>query len=574
VDGLTLKAVSTLARNRYAGRRITDVRWVSPAGLLLLFSGRDPGLVLSLHPSFYGLYTISRKEADFQKIPFPLEVIQQKIRRAQLEDVSMKGLERVVYFSVERRSPAGRVEAVTLVFEAMSRWSNLILTRSGDGSILAAWKTIPGRDGSRSILPGHPYAPPPGDRQDPSGMTEDELSEILAGERIGGERAAGISSVMAGFSPATSADILRDRGEGESGPRAAARFIRETLDRLPEKGFITRDGRGRPRLALSGVAPVPGEGEEEKDLLGAAEDYYRLVSRGLVLRQKGESLSRMIRQRIKQQEGLLKRLQEEFRETERAGEYQEMGTLVIAHMGEIDKGDTAFITDAPFGQPGPRVEVPLDRKRSPAANAALYFKKARKLKAGALYLGKKVQKLKGQLSAAGKLGDEVARAEDLSDLKALEEKCRRFLDVKAPKKGKEVKTHAPRKKPAPYLEYISSDGYRIIVGKNSASNDYVFKRMASPGDLWCHAEGHAGAHVIIKDQGPRKALPPKDLNEACMLAAYHSRARDLSVVPVSYTKRKYVHRPKGAGPGAVVMLRRKTVFVPPSVPPGVRLKGS
>jgi predicted ribosome quality control (RQC) complex YloA/Tae2 family protein len=530
--------------------------------------------VLSLDPSLYGLYTIPGKEADFQKIPFSLEVIQQKIRRTHLADIYMNGLERVVYFSLERRSPAGSVESLTLVFEAISRWSNLILIRAGDRRILASWKSIHGRDGSRSILPGHVFEPPPGDRKDLWEMTEEDLTDLLTGGETGVEGADWVSSVVAGLSPATAADIFRRLGNSEADPRTASLFIRKILDQLPEKGFITKDGRGRPRLALSGVAPEPGEGEEEKDLLAAAGDFYRLVSRGLLFRQRSEILSRKIRRRIKQQEGLLGRLQKDLWETERAGEYREMGSLVMAHMEEIKKGDTSFITETPFGQPGSRVEVPLDPKRSPAANAELYFKRARKLKARAGHLGKRIEKLKGQLTAVREFLGEIGRAEDLSELQPLEEKSHRLVDIKAPDKGKEAVTPAPRKKPAPYLEYISSDGYRIIVGRNSASNDYVFKRVASPGDLWCHAEGHAGAHVVVKDQGSRKTLPQKDLNEACMLAAYHSKARDLSVVPVSYTRRKYVHRPKGAGPGAVVMLRRKTVFVPPSVPPGVRLKGS
>jgi hypothetical protein len=125
---------------------------------------------------------------------------------------------------------------------------------------------------------------------------------------------------------------------------------------------------------------------------------------------------------------------------------------------------------------------------------------------------------------------------------------------------------APRPRaaaPAPrYRTYRSSGGIEIWVGRGAASNDELTFHASSPDDVWLHARGAAGAHVILRWQ--RDAAPPKrDLEEAAVLAAWHSKARGSTVVPVDWTRRKYVRKPRGAAPGAVVVQRSETVFVRP-----------
>jgi hypothetical protein len=117
-------------------------------------------------------------------------------------------------------------------------------------------------------------------------------------------------------------------------------------------------------------------------------------------------------------------------------------------------------------------------------------------------------------------------------------------------------------KAAPYRRYRSSGGLEILVGRGAASNDALTFRVAAPEEVWLHARGAAGAHVVLrwsKDEPP----PSRDLHEAAALAAWHSKSRGSAVVPVDWTRRKYVRRPRGAAPGLVVVTRADTLMARP-----------
>jgi len=111
------------------------------------------------------------------------------------------------------------------------------------------------------------------------------------------------------------------------------------------------------------------------------------------------------------------------------------------------------------------------------------------------------------------------------------------------------------------LTWTSSDGFRIVVGRNNRQNDLVTMQMARGDDLWLHAQGIPGAHVIVQTGG--KDVPEQTLLEAAVLAALYSKARDSANVPVDYTFRRYVRKPRGAKPGMVIYDHQRTLFVTP-----------
>lgn len=130
----------------------------------------------------------------------------------------------------------------------------------------------------------------------------------------------------------------------------------------------------------------------------------------------------------------------------------------------------------------------------------------------------------------------------------------------APRKVRET---GARGAPRPYRLYRSSGGLEIRVGRGAASNDTLTFRESSPADVWLHARAAAGAHVILRWQ-QEGAPPARDLEEAAMLAAWHSKARSSTVVPVDWTRRRHVRRVRGAGPGKVLVTQAQTLFVRPT----------
>jgi len=121
---------------------------------------------------------------------------------------------------------------------------------------------------------------------------------------------------------------------------------------------------------------------------------------------------------------------------------------------------------------------------------------------------------------------------------------------------------ASRAPSRPFRTYRSSGGLAIWVGRGAASNDALTCHESSPSDVWLHARDAAGAHVVLRwsrDEPP----PSRDLEEAAVLAAWHSKSRGSGLVPVDWTRRKYVRKAKGGPPGLVLVQRTETIFVKP-----------
>lgn len=118
----------------------------------------------------------------------------------------------------------------------------------------------------------------------------------------------------------------------------------------------------------------------------------------------------------------------------------------------------------------------------------------------------------------------------------------------------------------PFRRFVVEGGFEVWAGKSSESNDDLTLHHARPHDLWFHARGAGGSHVVLRT-GTGKGEPGKKAKEqAAAIAAYYSKMKNAGLVPVSMTERRYVRKPKGAKPGTVVIEREKVIFVKPSLP--------
>ena len=153
--------------------------------------------------------------------------------------------------------------------------------------------------------------------------------------------------------------------------------------------------------------------------------------------------------------------------------------------------------------------------------------------------------------------DNLDKCTTLAELNELREELVREGYVR-PQQVKNKPQKAPPSKP---IHFVSSDGIDIYVGKNNLQNDALTLKFASGEDLWLHTKDIPGSHVIVKH--PADAIPNSTLKEAVNLAAYYSRARQSSMVPVDYTPRKFVKKPSGAKPGMVIYTTNRTAYITP-----------
>ena len=240
---------------------------------------------------------------------------------------------------------------------------------------------------------------------------------------------------------------------------------------------------------------------------------------------------------------------------------------LVGEAARAPRGATKLtVTDWSSGE-AVTMEVPLDPSKSARVQVEAMFKRAKRLKLGGKIAEERLAQADAQGQALAIAVESVRKATSLAEMDAAarEAKKRAPRDVMlangAPGAGvspgakKGAKASGRR---VPFRAFVARSGRKVLVGKGAADNDALTLKIAKPNDLWLHAKDRTGAHVIVQlDKG--QTCPAEDLVDAAHLAAHFSDARDEKAVDVQYTPRRYLRKPKGSAPGAVVVDREKVL---------------
>ena len=231
------------------------------------------------------------------------------------------------------------------------------------------------------------------------------------------------------------------------------------------------------------------------------------------------------------------------------------GECVLANISGEKKISGPLEVTGPHGE---HLTVPIDPRLTLAGNAEQYFKKYKKAKAGRPLIVANRERLEKDEQVFQIRLQEIEQAKQIDQLLPIQTMLRTegHLNEKTAARGsKDTTTPTGVRK-------VIVRGWEILIGRNAAGNDLITTKLARPDDLWLHAEGLPGSHVLVKNPH-RKDIPPAILLAAAGLAARYSRGKGEGKVPVAYCEARYVSKPKGAKPGLVALLRRKTVVAEP-----------
>jgi hypothetical protein len=241
-------------------------------------------------------------------------------------------------------------------------------------------------------------------------------------------------------------------------------------------------------------------------------------------------------------------------------------TAFVAEASRAPRGARSItVTDWSSGEPLP-IELKLDPARSAREQIEAMFKRARRLKLGGAIARQRLAEAEAAWERIASLGEEAKRAESFEAIEAIAKEARaaapRDFALGAGSGGASGRAKgATKSAPSrPYRVFRGATGERIWVGRGAANNDALTFKIARPHDLWLHAKGWTGAHVIVPLE-KNKACPGDLLIEAAHLAAHFSEAREEAIVEVQYTPRRYLRKPKGAAPGLVVVDREKVLVL-------------
>lgn len=275
-------------------------------------------------------------------------------------------------------------------------------------------------------------------------------------------------------------------------------------------------------------------------------------------------------------------LQKELAVIEEAAQYRLQGDLLLAYQHEVQQGQTNVSLhnffaneDNQEGQPEVMVTVPLDPRFDAVGNANRLFNKYHKLRRAAALVPAQIEQNAAQLATVEQLLADLMLAETPQEVSLVKAEVQTAgyirgkpsaKEQKAAKKAKGKGSKQTKGKPvAPGggvpLHVQSRDGFTVLIGKNSRQNEEVTFHQATANDIWLHARGVPGAHVIIKASG--REVPRSTIEQAAQLAAYYSQARGSTSVSVDYTLQKHVRHMKGGGPGMVIYERERTLYAEP-----------
>ena len=243
---------------------------------------------------------------------------------------------------------------------------------------------------------------------------------------------------------------------------------------------------------------------------------------------------------------------------ERAREYERMGNLLLTYPGAV-QGEMSMVS---LSDAAGELNIPLDPRQSPVHNAQRYFEKAKRARSARHQAEERLAGLRSRLERLTTLAAALDRIQSNDEFgHFMKDHTSDLARIGLDNKG------APEEV-LPFRVFTVEGGFQVLAGKSSANNDLLTMKHAKPNDLWFHARGASGSHVVLR-VGTGRGEPGKRAREqAAAIAAYYSKMKTAKHVPVAMTERKYVHKPRGAPAGTVVIEREKVIFANPSLPAG------
>ncbi|WP_376794620.1 NFACT family protein [Thermogemmatispora sp.] len=306
------------------------------------------------------------------------------------------------------------------------------------------------------------------------------------------------------------------------------------------------------------------------------DDFYARSEWLDALESRRAPLRKLLQTQIERCRRRAAALEEEQQALAEAENYRRQGELLLTFQHEIERGQKQvslpdlFAADLAQEEP-PRVTIELDPRLDAVGNANRLFARYQKLRRAAALLPEQIERNQAELATLEQLQTDLMLAETPEEIELVKAEIQAAGYLHG-RKGSEEQKKAGKKKASRAkalppgggvpLSLQSRDGFTILVGRNSRQNEEVTFRQASGNDVWLHARGVPGAHVIIKAAG--RQVPRSTLEQAASLAAYYSQARDNSSVPVDYTLQRHVRHMKGGGPGMVIYDHERTIYARPS----------
>ena len=571
LDGTTLAAIKTEFENKLVGGRIDKI--YQPEDNLLTIKIRQPGqdlkLLISANSQNPRIHLTDQDFTNPLKPPTFCMLLRKHLESGRIREIRQPKFERILEIVIQYKDNTGELENKILTIELMGRHSNIILTKENK-QVLDSIKRVTGKmSRHREILPGKDYKRPPEQgKQNPLTTSKDEfIRELKTDMNQPFYRA--IMNNYRGISPLIGKEIaVRTNYDGLEELTSIQQIenlwtaFTELFEQIKENNFnptliYSNNHKDLTDYAAFDLQQYDSPKENFASINQLLNHYYTTKIRQKKINQLTDQIGSVISNNKENAYKKYNKVKGQLKGARNAEKYKLKGELITANIYQLEKGEKK-VTLPNYYENNEEVTIELDEDLSPSENAQRYFEKYEKAKKSVKYLKNEVTKAKNEIKYLNQLENNLNNAESVAELEELKQE---LIDQNYIQEQKSNQNNNQDKK-LPPLKFTSTDNYDILVGRNNRQNDKLTKKIANDQDLWFHVKDLAGSHTVVRNH-TGKEIPENTILEAAQIAAYYSKGRQSSKVPVDYTLVKHVNKPKGAKPGMVYYEHQTTLYVDP-----------
>lgn len=574
LDGITLRSLVHEMKSKLVNGKIDKITQPEKDEIWLTIRNEKQNhkLLISANSSTPRIHFVNdAKKENPLTAPMFLMLLRKHIGNGTIKSVEQRSTERIVEISIDAYDELRVLKNKTLIIELMGKHSNIILVHTEDRKIIDSIKRVSLNISSvREVLPGLTYQYPPGHKKISPihRLDEDEFRRLCS--NFHSEIYKLFYMSYEGMSPTISKEICY-RANVESTEVASSLSEVKTeklwgtfsrmMSRIEQHEYspcIVIQRNPHTILDFSAVLLTHYETMElveYQSIHTACEEFYFLKDRAERIQQRTSALRKKIQTRLDTLQHKTEKQNNEISSSMLLDKDKLYGELLTSYIYQIKTG-MSEITLENFYSNNEKITIPLDVQKSPSENIQRYFKRYQKSKNRIEELTEQLAIAQKEISYLENVLLSISQIETYDEISEIQDELAKQGYIRRPSnhKSKKETISSP-------MEFTASDGTTILVGKNNTQNDRLTLKLSSPNDTWLHTKDIPGSHIIIRAK--QQDISEKTLYEAAVLAAYYSKGKFSSNVPVDYTERKNVKKPSGAKPGMVIYVNNSTIYVTP-----------
>jgi len=532
-DGIMLSRVTENLKNQLERGRVQKIYQISQYELLFQIRAHSHNmkLLMSIHPMYARVQLTS---LTYPTPPSPnafTMLLRKHLEGAYIESIEQIALDRILHIQLIGTNELKDTVQFHIYIEIMGKHSNVVVTHQNMKIIDCLKRVSPAMNTQRILQPGATYQfPPMIDKVNPF------QSDFIINDNL--------SKIYQGFSPELSREVLYRIDQGEKF-QDIMKMIQNSsqlyIHQYNEKEYFHIIPLSHLQCSY-----------KEYELFEGLDLHYDLIDQKDRIKQKTSDLSKYIQNEYTKNLTKLHKLEKELFDSQNSDEYRIKGDLLFANLHLIKKGQSEVTVDNYYDNT--KITIALDPRFDGKTNATRYYNKYQKAKNALIHLKQQIDITKEEIQYFDSLITLMENANYYDALEIKEEL--ENLGYLKKKKGKQV--HRPKNKL--HIEtYLTKDNIKIYVGKNNLQNDYLTFKMASRNDMWFHVKDMPGSHIVVHSED----LDEYTIRLASKMAAYFSKGKQSSSVPVNYTQIRTLKKPQGSKPGKVILNHYSTIYIDP-----------